>query len=332
MEKAVGKKNGVNVKKLVLDNKALLILIILVLGISIGTKGLFIQQTNVLNVIRQVCASITLGCGFTLILAAGGIDLSVGAMVSLIGIWSAQLSLIDSLPFAVVLILTILIGIGVGAFNGLVVNGLGLPAFVVTIGTKSIFEGITAIVSNNQSVIGIPDAYRFIGQGYVFGSLKVPFTIFIMLFMVILTWFIINKTRFGRFCLATGGNAEAARACGVNVKKISTLSYVWMGACASITAMIMTGRSASGQVGAGSGMEMDIIAGVVMGGTSMTGGVARVVGTVFGCLMIGVINNGLNLLQVDANWQKVAKGLLILIAIFLDAYGAKLLAKRSRGK
>ena len=330
MEKSIKKREGLNVKKLVLDNKALLILIVLVLGIGIGTGGLFFNQTNVLNVIRQVSASITLGCGFTLILAAGGIDLSVGAMVSLIGIWSAQLSKVEGLPFAVVLLLTLIIGALIGAFNGIVVNGLGLPAFVVTIGTKSIFEGITAIVSNNQSVIGIPDAYRFIGQGYVFG--RIPFTIFIMLFMVILAWFIINKTRFGRFCLATGGNAEAARACGVNVKKISTLSYMWMGACAAVTAMIMTGRSASGQVGAGNGMELDIIAGVVMGGTSMQGGVARVVGTVFGCLMIGVINNGLNLLQVDSNWQMVAKGLLILVAIFLDAYGVKLMARRKRVK
>ena len=278
-----------------------------------------------MNVIRQVCASITLGCGFTLILAAGGIDLSVGAMVSLIGIFSAKISLNANIPFVFIIIATILIGVALGACNGLLIDGLRLPAFVVTIGMKSVFEGITAIVSNNQSVTGIPDAYRFLGQGYIhIGNLEFPFTIIIMLIMVIIAWFMMNKTSFGRYCLATGGNAEAASACGINTRRIRILSYIWMGACAGVTSLIMTGRSASGQVGAGNGMELDIIAGVVMGGTSMMGGVGRVVGTVFGCLMIGVINNALNLMGVDSNYQKIAKGLLILIAILLDEYGAKL--------
>ena len=325
MSKTANKENKIDIRRLILDNKALLILILLIIGVGIASNGLFFNRTNVLNVIRQVCASITLGCGFTLILAAGGIDLSVGAMVSLLSILSAKFSKIEDMPFIAIIIFTLLVGAFLGLLNGSIINRLGLPAFVVTIGMKTIFEGATCIISNNQSVTGIPAAYRFIGQGYVFGV--VPFTIFIMIFMVALAWFIVNKTRFGRFCLATGGNSEAARACGVNTKQISTRAYIWMGICAGVTAMILTGRSASGQTGAGSGMEMDIIAGVVMGGTSMQGGIARVIGTVIGCLMIGVINNGLNLLGVDSNWQNIAKGILILIAIFLDAYGARVLSK-----
>ena len=328
MEKANKRTGGgVSLKSIILNNKALVILCVIIIVVGIATKGLFFTPNNLKNVVRQVCASIVLGCGFTLILASGGIDLSVGSMVSLLSVIVAKFSLIQGIPFVVVIVFALLMGAFVGFFNGSIVNGLGLPAFVVTIGTKSVFEGVTNIIANNASVTGIPDAFRFLGQGYVVG---IPFPIFIMVFMVLLSWFVINKTEFGRYSLATGGNAVAARACGVNIKKISTMAYIWMGMCASITALILTGRSASGQTGAGSGMEMDIIAAVVIGGTSMTGGVARVVGTLFGCLMIGVINNGLNLMGVDANYQTIAKGTLIILAIVLDAYGAKALSIKKK--
>lgn len=313
----------------VLNNKAMFILILMVAVIGVLSEGLFFSKRNLLNVIRQVCSSIILGCGFTVTMASGGMDLSIGNMVSLIGVIAAKISLNQGVPLPCVLLISMLVGCAAGACNGLLVNCLNLPAFIVTIGTMSVFMGITGIVSNNQSITGIPETFRLIGQGYVLG---IPVPIYIMIVMVIITWILINKTEFGRYCLARGGNAAAARACGINIKRISILAYIWLGFCASISAIIITGRANSGQTGAGDGMQMDIIAAVVIGGTSMQGGIAKIVGTVIGCFMIGVINNGLNLLGVDYNYQTIVKGLIIIIAIILDTYGAQIINASKKRK
>lgn len=168
-----------------------------------------------------------------------------------------------------------------------------------------------------------------IGQGYTFG---IPNQVYIMVFMVLLMAFLLNKTKFGRYALAMGGNREAARLSGINTRLIRWGVYATMGVYVAIAAVMLTARSASAQVSAGLNTEMDAIAAVVVGGTPMSGGHANVIGTLFGCLIVGVINNGLNLMGVDANWQLVAKGLMILFAIVLDVVSSNIANKMSRKK
>ena len=176
-------------------------------------------------------------------------------------------------------------------------------------------------------VSNLPQQFVNIGQGYTFG---IPNQVYIMFFMVILMAFILNKTKFGRYALAMGGNREATRLSGINTKLIRWGVYAVMGVYVAVAAVMLTARSASAQVSAGQNTEMDAIAAVVVGGTPMSGGSANVVGTLFGCLIVGVINNGLNLMGVDANWQLIAKGLMILFAIVLDVVSGKIATRMSK--
>jgi ribose/xylose/arabinose/galactoside ABC-type transport system permease subunit len=170
-------------------------------------------------------------------------------------------------------------------------------------------------LSNTSPVTGLPPAFKAIGQGYI-GPIPTP--ICIVTAATALIFFIINRTAFGRYAIAAGGNREAARTSGINTNLITVLIYMLMGLCTAGAAIIMTGRAASAQPSAGQGMEMDAIAAVVIGGTPLSGGKGKVLGTVFGCLIVGVINNFLNLSRVDSNWQQIAKGALILVAVLLD--------------
>ena len=191
----------------------------------------------------------------------------------------------------------------------------------MTLATGYIFTGILWLLSGGQSVAGISDWMKFIGQGELLG---IPFQIYLMLLMAVIFAFLIRKTKFGRHALAMGGNENAARVCGVDINKGKFLIATIMGACVTVAALVTTGRASSAQLTAGSDTAMDTIAAVVIGGTPMHGGVANVPGTVIGCLLIQLISNGLNLLDVNSNWHKVAKGVIIILAIILDVQGTKI--------
>ncbi len=302
-----------------IDWKALLILIGLMVVLSI-ISDVFLTPTNLINVLRQICASTTLGVGFTLVVASGNIDLSVGCMVGMIGTFAALMCTRTSLSAVLVILLSLGIGVLCGLLNGHLISTLKLPFFIATIATMSIFKGANYLACNNSSVTGIPDWFKQIGQGYV-GPIPIP--VIIMVGMVVLGVILVKKTTFGRNALALGGNREAARVCGVNIKRVQVGVFVFMGLCAAVTALILTGRAASAQTTAGQGMEMDAIAAVVIGGTPLSGGKGRMAGTLIGCLIVGCINNGLNLLNVDSNWQLVAKGILIVVAVVIDVWSAQ---------
>ena len=187
-----------------------------------------------------------------------------------------------------------------------------------------IFQGVNLIVSQSKSISGLPEWYIEIGSGNIIG---IPISVIIMVIVVIIMFIVVQRTKFGRYALACGGNRNAARVCGIPVKKITTLAFMITGACVGLAAVLQTGRAASAQNAAGQGMELDAVAAVVIGGTPMEGGKANVIGTVFGCLLIQVISNALNLLGVDSNFQKVAKGVVIIVAIILDKEGTKILEK-----
>lgn len=313
--------------KFAMNNKALLILLLLGVVMSL-LSDVFFTPGNLLNVIRQVAYSVTLASGFTLVLSSGNMDLSIGCMVGLVGVVLGKL-LVSGVPVILAIMIAVICGAIFGSINALVINAFNLPPFIVTLATMSSFKGATYLSTKMVPISNLPDGFVAIGQGYTLG---IPNQVYIMIGMVLLMAFILNKTKFGRYALAMGGNAEATRLAGINTKLVRLGVYATMGVYVAIAATMLTARSASAQVSAGLNTEMDAIAAVVMGGTPMSGGSANVIGTLFGCLIVGVINNGLNLLGVDANWQLVAKGLMILFAIILDVASTNLANKMSKKK
>lgn len=319
-KKCVSMKN--RIAMVVLNNKALIILIILGVVISAATENFFTYR-NLMNVTRQICVSAMIGIGFTYVLTSGSIDLSVGRLLGMIGVIMGLLSK-AGLPFAVTAAIGLMVGLTCGFINGIVIVGLKLNPFIVTLATQQIFKGLCNLLSNNTTIGGIDPMFRAIGQGHFLG---VPIPIFIMFGLAIVMWVILNRTSFGRHVVALGGNAEAARVSGVNIDAVRIKVYMVMGLCVALAAIVMNGRLDSAQPTAGQDMEMDSIAAVVLGGTMFTGGVGKVIGTIFGCMIIGVINNGLNLLNVNTNWQLVVKGLIIVTAMILDTKSETILAK-----
>ena len=314
--------NSFYLMEIVIRNKVFIILILLAVILGIY-EPVFYSTDNLLNVLRQVSVSAIVAVGFTFVLAIGSIDLSVGSQVCLAGIFMGFM-LKAEVPVWVVCICGILIGILLGVLNSAIISRFDLAPFIVTLGMSSILRGSGYIMTHMEAIYGFPDAFNNLGKGYL---LNIPIPVYVMAFTVILAFFFIEMTVTGRHIIAVGGNPEAARVCGISVKGIRYIVYGIMGGCAGIAAVLQTARSASAQISAGTNMEMDAIAAVVIGGTSMNGGNANILGTLAGCLIVGVVSNGLNLMSVDSNWQVVAKGALILFAVILDSVSTNVLKK-----
>ena len=298
----------------IVNNKALFILCVLIIIAHISTGGMFASYSNISSVMRQIAVSGIVGAGFTAVMAGGGIDLSVGSMVSLVGMIYAYFSLQLPLPLAV--IISLIFGILFGWINGAVSERLRLPAFIVTLATAQVFKGAAYLLTDGRVISGLSNQVKFFGQGLLFNS--IPVSMLLMFAVAILMALLLYKMKLGRHIIAVGGNAEAAEVSGINVKRTRTVIYVLSGLCAAIGAIVLTGRVGMAACAAGEGMEMDIVAAVVIGGTPMSGGKAKVGGTIFGCLVMGIISNLLNLLGISSFWQWVAKGVIIILAIFLD--------------
>jgi ribose/xylose/arabinose/galactoside ABC-type transport system permease subunit len=317
-------RNQVN--SLLFTNKAIFIVIVLVVAMSL-LSPVFLTSRNILNVLRQVCVNTMLACGFVLILGCGCIDLSVGSTVGFTGVCMAKM-MVSGVPVPLAIVLGLTIGACIGTVNNTILTLWKLPPFIVTLGMMSILRGSTYIVSKQQPVINLPESFVWIGQGYI-GA--IPFPIFIMLAVVVTTWIIANRTKFGRYLLAIGGNFEASRVSGINVIAVRYGVFITMGICSTIASIVMCGRAASAQPSGGLNMEMDALAAGVIGGTSMSGGTANIIGAFFGALIVGIVNNSLNLMGVDSSWQVIAKGSLILIAVILDCMSTVMLSKLNTG-
>jgi len=317
------KMSNTNKLNILLDNKAILIFLLLFI-ISCFVSPVFLSSRNLLNVIRQISVSAIVGIGFTCIIASANLDLSVGDMIGLLGAEMALLSR-AGLPFGLVILIGVLTGAFCGFMNGMIGVSIGLPLFIVTLATGQIYNGITLLITHNSAVTGISPEFKALGQGYLF---NIPTPIYIMVGVGIVIYLVLNKTTFGRHIIAIGGNKEAAHVSGIDTKKVTVGVYMLLGVCASVAAVVLTGRANSAQPSAGAGMALDSVAAVVIGGTPLSGGSGKVMGTVIGCLIVGTINNMLNLLGVDSNWQSVAKGLLILIAVSLDVLSDRYFKKR----
>lgn len=313
--KKLDSKKTAGLLPLLIRGKTVLILLVLFAAISIASPY-FLKVSNIMNIIRQNSASAIIAVGFTLVVASGNLDLSIGRMLGLIGVVTALISKMQGMPFALVIVIGLALGAACGALNGIVGTKMHIPMFITTVAMQGVFQGANYLISRSSTINQIPDAFTWIGQATLFGFLPVP--VLILFVVVLLGCLLLNKTVIGRYVLAVGGNRQAAMVAGINADKVIVIVYTIMGICAAIAAFVMTGRAASAQPDAGSGMELDAIAAVIIGGTTLGGGTGKVLGSLVGCMIIGIIQNGLNLLGVDTNWQLVSKGVLIVLAVFLD--------------
>ena len=291
-------------------------LLILVVIVNFATPK-FLTQSNIFNLLKANSVNAIISCGMLMAILMGEIDISVGSIVGLSGVIAAYTITNLNFPLFVVVPLIILVGGLVGVINGYFISYLGVPAFVATLATQSIGRGLTEILTNGVTIRIRNDAYTGLGNTN-FGPVSI--TIIYAGIVLILTWFLLNRTRFGYYVYALGGNKQAAQYSGVNVKKYNMLPYVIGGLFCGLGGMIWSARLGSAAAMLGAGFEMDAIAAVVIGGTSMSGGVGTVGGTFIGVLIMGVITNGLNLMGINSFWQDVFKGIIIMAAVVFDIF------------
>lgn len=290
------------------------------LAVFPATSSSFLTPKNLFNILRQISTNMLLACGMTMVIILGGIDLSVGSIIALSGVISAGCVARYGLPIPVALLVGVLIGLVIGSVNGGIIAFTTIPPFIVTLATMNVARGLAKVYTGGSPVRVVTKEWQFLGAGYI-GPVPVP--VIIMIVVVIITAFIMNRTKMGRHIYAVGGNAQAAVFSGIKVSKVKFFVHAFSGVMAGLAGIILASRMYSGQPTAGEGAEMDAIAAVVVGGTSMSGGSGKIGGTVIGALIIGILNNGLNLLNVNSFWQDVVKGIVILLAVLIDYFRTK---------
>ncbi|MDM8126497.1 ABC transporter permease [Mediterraneibacter glycyrrhizinilyticus] len=293
---------------------ALLVLCVL-LTVLPATSSSFLSTQNAFNILRQISTNMLIACAMTMVIILGGIDLSVGSIIALSGVIAAGCVSRYELPIVVALIAGAVIGLVIGVFNGFVICRTTIPPFIVTLATMNIARGLAKVYTGGSPVRVVTKEWQFIGAGYI-GPVPVP--VIIMIIVIIITALLMNKTKLGRHIYAVGGNTQAAEFSGIKVARVKFIVHAYAGLMAGLAGIILASRMYSGQPTAGEGAEMDAIAAVVVGGTSMAGGSGKIGGTIIGALIIGVLNNGLNLMNVNSFWQDVVKGVVILLAVFID--------------
>ncbi len=294
-------------------------LAILCLLISLRSP-VFLSKANILNVLRQVATNLYIACGMTIVIILGGIDLSVGSIMALSGVVTGGLIAFDGVSIGVAVLAGLLAGTLVGVINGYVISSTTIPPFIVTLATMNIARGAAYVYTGGKPIRVMSDQFNFIGSGYL-GEIPVP--IIYLLLIVFISYLIMNRTRLGRHIYAVGGNPQAAVFSGIKIGRVKFFAYTFTGAMSAIAGIVLASRMFSGQPTAGQGAELDAIAAVVLGGTSMSGGAGKIGGTVIGALIIGVLSNGLNLLGINSFWQYVVKGVVILIAVYVDNFKKK---------
>lgn len=291
----------------------LLGLFLLCLFLSIANNN-FLKPNNLLNVIEQVSYIAITAFGMTAVLIIGKIDLSVGSIMGLSGTVMA-LALQMHIPAPIALLLALVVGVLCGVFNGFFTAFLAIPAFIVTLATMGIFRGIIYSMTKGRSIPIDNDFILGIGMGRFLG---VPISVWLLAIFAVIAYFFLQHLKWGRRAYIMGGNEEAARHVGINVNMMTLQIFVFAGFMAAVGGIIATSRVWSAQPNLGIAWELDAIAAAVLGGTSLTGGKGRILGTLIGALIIGVINNGMNLLSVAAYYQPIVKGFVILLAVWVD--------------
>lgn len=280
----------------------------------------FFTAENILNVSLQISIVAIVAAGMTFVILTAGIDLSVGAVIAFSGVVATSL-LKTELPFAVSLLVAVAAGLAVGAASGAVagacVTRFNITPFIVTLALMTIWRGAAYLYTDGRPIWELPDAFSVIGSGRMF---HVPIPTIIMIAVYVVGYVILEHTRFGRYVYAVGGNKEAARLAGISVNRVLMKVYILCGVLSSVSGILLASRMNSGQPNAGLMYELDVIAAVVVGGTSLFGGRGSIVGTFLGAMLIGILRNGLNLMNVSSYLQMIVVGVVILFAVMLDQF------------
>jgi inositol transport system permease protein len=311
-----------------------LIFIAMFVGMTFLTDA-FLQPRNLVNVVRQISVVGLIAIGVTMVIITTGIDLSSGSVLALAAVFAASLAQQPDwhdakypglmLPVIVPILVALGIGILCGAINGSLIAKFKIPPFIATLGMMTVARGF-ALIYSNRPVSGLTDTYNFIGQGEILKvipipgqpPLGIPIPVIILAVVAIGAHMMLNSTRFGRHIYAIGGNEQAALISGLNVGRIKIGVYTIAGLLSGLAGLVLSSRIGSGQAGLAVGYELDAIASAVIGGTSLSGGIGTIWGTIIGALIIGVLNNGLDLLNVSAYWQTIVKGTIIVVAVIVD--------------
>ncbi|MCG7339524.1 ribose ABC transporter permease [Staphylococcus sp. ACRSN] len=290
-------------------------LILLVIIISVLNSA-FLEPSNLFNLLRQVSINGLIAFGMTFVILTGGIDLSVGSTLALSSALVAIL-MVSGVDGIIAIIIGCIFGAVLGAINGFLITLGKMAPFIATLATMTVFRGVTLVITDGNPITNLNGSYAFqlFGRGYFLG---IPVPAITMFITFIILYIILHKTVFGRQTYAMGGNEKAAFISGIKVNKLKVFIYGLAGLMSALAGAILTSRLNSAQPTAGMSYELDAIAAVVLGGTSLTGGKGRIIGTLIGVLIIGVLNNGLNLLGVSSFYQQVVKGVVIIIAVLID--------------
>jgi ribose/xylose/arabinose/galactoside ABC-type transport system permease subunit len=287
----------------------------LLAGILAITSPPFRTLSNARNILQQISINGIVAIGMTLVIVTAGIDLSVGSVLAFSAVVATSFAHPGAHALIVPMAMGVLAGLGCGIINGVLIARNRLAPFIVTLGMMTIARGAALVYTSGRPVINLSDSYNEIGGGSLAG---VPLPAVIFFVVVLLGVFILHFTRFGRYVYAVGGNELAAKVSGVNTERVLIGVYALAGALAGVAGIVLSSRINSGPPATGAGYELDAIAAVVIGGTSLSGGVGSIAGTIVGVLIIGVMNNGLDLLNVSSYWQQIVKGLIIVLAVLLD--------------
>ena len=293
-------------------------------------SGNFATSDNLFNVLRQVSINLCISVGMTMVILTGGIDLSVGSILAFTGAIAAglmrngiSLQATDTFigfTFLGCVLAALLVGAALGFFNGLMVARFNIPPFVATLAMLTIARGATMLYTNGYPITGLGDEFTYIGTGWFLG---IPMPVWVAFIIILAFIFFMRKSKTGRYIYAIGGNERATMLSGINICKVKIMVYTLTGILCAVAGLLLTARLDSAQPNAGGGYELDSIAAVVIGGTSLSGGKGSILGTVIGALIIGVLNNGLVLLNVSPFWQQVIKGCVILLAVMMDRVNSK---------
>jgi len=298
----------------------LIVVILLIDVLKIGNAGegwIFLEANNMRNILNQVAINAIIAFGMTLVILVNGIDLSAGSIVALSGVILGILFIDLHLPLVLSYLVVMLVGGLVGLSNGLLVTKVRLPPFIVTLGSYQVFRGLAFLFVDGQAKFTTEDSFKVVGNYFVFGS--IPVSIIIMLVIFILFYVVLGKTTIGRKLYLVGQNELAAKYSGVNVDNTRIIAYALIGVASAVGGILLASRLGSGSPNVGVGYELDAIAAVVVGGTSFSGGVGTIPGTLIGVLILGTINNSLNLLGISPFFQQITRGLIILLAVIIDS-------------
>jgi len=312
-------------------------LVVVTIAVNAFSHGSFLTAGNLTNVLRQITYNAILAIGQTFVIITAGIDLSVGSLIELTGVVMASFANAMHFDGPGLVVATLVVGVGVGCLAGFInavpVVTINLPPFITTLAMMLMARGLAFKLAHGQPIPLASTAFNSIGTGFVFTGARgagfpgIPVPVLWLAVMVIVFAVLLTRTRFGRYVFAIGGNEEAARLAGINVKLVKTLVYVISGGCAAIASLLLMAKFSSGSPNTGIGSELQSIAAVVVGGTSLAGGRGSVVTTFFGALLIGILNNVMNLLNIESYTQDIVLGAVILIAVVFDELRKRYLAR-----